>query len=227
MRDKRVSGVARVNQVMFITMTPDNAIPDLSGLAPRTRERIEEALLNVFSTREFHKVGMAEIAREARVSLQTLYKYYGSKEALLYSGLDHWMAQVTERMLDHLQGIQTYKDRLRKGLWGLLDFYDRNPKVGLLMQNAIYFNAWSREPALRQPQFTHVFIQVLTEGRAAGVLTDEVDERDLLDVFYGVAARVISQWLSRGMREPLAARADALFELIWRAIAKPGAEAPE
>ena len=61
----------------------------------------------------------------------------------------------------------------------------------------------------------------------SGVLTDEVDERDLLDVFYGVAARVISQWLSRGMREPLAARADALFELIWRAIAKPGAEAPE
>ena len=92
--------MANADYKVIITMTPDNAIPDLSGLAPRTRERIEEALLNVFSTREFHKVGMAEIAREARVSLQTLYKYYGSKEALLYSGLDHWMAQVTERMLE-------------------------------------------------------------------------------------------------------------------------------
>jgi len=205
-------------------MTITDALPDLSGLDPRTRERIETALLEVFSQREFHKVGMAEIAREARVSLQTLYKYYGSKEALLFSGLDHWMQQVTERMLDHLQGIQNYKDRLRKVFWVLLEFYDRNPKVGLLMQNALYHNAWSREPALRQPRFTHVFIQVLSEGRAAGVLTDEVDERDLLDFFYGVAARLISQWLSRGMQEPLASRADTFFEMIWRAIARPGAE---
>lgn len=208
--------------VIIITMNQEQALPDLSGLVPATRARIEDALLAVFSEREFHKVGMAEIARQARVSLQTLYKYYGSKEALLYSGLDHWMAQVTERMTDHLQGIQNYKDRLRKVFWVLLDFYERNPKVGLLMQNAIYFNAWGREPALRQPQFTHVFMQVLSEGRDAGVLTDEVETRVLLDIFYGVAARIIAQWLNHGMKEPLAARADVLFELIWRAIAKPG-----
>ena len=65
-------------------------------------------------------------------------------------------------------------------------------------------------------------MQVLSEGRDAGVLTDEVETRVLLDIFYGVAARIIAQWLNHGMKEPLAARADVLFELIWRAIAKPG-----
>lgn len=186
-----------------------------------TQARIEDALLEIFSAREFHKVGMAEIARAARVSLQTLYKYYGSKEALLFAGLDSWMTQMTERMLDHLQGIQNYKDRLRKVFWVLLDYFERNPRVGQVMQSSVYISAWRNEPSFRQPQLTNVFIQVLAEGRESGVLTDEVDEKTLLDFFYGVAARTISMWINRGMREPLADRADVLFEMIWRGIAKP------
>ena len=64
------------------------ALADRSQLDPETRLRIEQAVLDIFSEREFHRVGLIEIARGANVSLQTIYKYYGSKEALLFSTLD-------------------------------------------------------------------------------------------------------------------------------------------
>ena len=47
-----------------------------------SRERIEAAALKLFAEREFHHVGLDEIANGARASLQTIYRHYGSKEAI-------------------------------------------------------------------------------------------------------------------------------------------------
>ena len=41
-------------------------------------------------------VGLIEVARGANVSLQTIYKYYGSKEALLFSCLDVWLGRLAD-----------------------------------------------------------------------------------------------------------------------------------
>ena len=98
-------------------------------LDAETRARIEQAVLDVFSGREFHRVGLIEIARAANVSLQTIYKYYGSKEALLFSSLDSWLGRLAHRMIDHLQGIEDYKEKLRKVFWVVLDFFEKNPKA--------------------------------------------------------------------------------------------------
>src|SRR5882757_464632 len=104
-------------------------LADRAQLDPDTRLRIEQAVLDIFSEREFHRVGLIEVARGANVSLQTIYKYYGSKEALLFSSLDTWMGKLAVRMIDHLQGIEDYKERFRKVFWVSLDFFERNPKV--------------------------------------------------------------------------------------------------
>ncbi|MCK9194603.1 MAG: TetR/AcrR family transcriptional regulator, partial [Nevskia sp.] len=65
------------------------------------------------------------------------------------------------------------------------------------------------------------FIRVLGEGRAKGVLTDEVDEKVLLDYILGVIARLVQMYIHRGQREPLTQQANVLFEMVWRAISKP------
>ena len=77
------------------------------------RAKLEQAVHDIFADREFHRVGLIEVARAANVSLQTIYKYYGSKEALLFATLDTWLSKLAVRMLDHLQGIEDYKERFR------------------------------------------------------------------------------------------------------------------
>jgi TetR/AcrR family transcriptional regulator, repressor of fatR-cypB operon len=194
--------------------------PD-AGLDPATRARIEQAVLDIFSEREFHRVGLIEIARGANVSLQTIYKYYGSKEALLFSSLHSWLARLAARMIDHLQGIEDYKERLRKVFWVVLDFYENNPKVAQLIMSSVYVNTWRKSQDWDNPELFGPFMKVLGEGRERGILTDEVDEKILLDYFFGVLGRLVQMYIHRGQKQPLTPQANVLFEMLWRAIAKP------
>lgn len=204
-----------------MSATVAKTTPALTGLDPDTRTRIEQAVLDIFSEREFHRVGLIEIARGANVSLQTIYKYYGSKEALLFSSLDSWLGRLAARMIDHLQGIEDYKEKLRKVFWVVLDFFEKNPKVAQLVMSSVYVNTWRQHENYRNPQLFGAFIKVLGEGRARGILNDQVDEKILLDYILGVLGRLVQMYIHRGMKEPLTRQANVLFEMLWRAIAKP------
>lgn len=195
---------------------------DRKQLDPETRARIEQAVLEIFAEREFHRVGLIEIARGANVSLQTIYKYYGSKEALLFSSLDAWLSKLAIRMIDHLQGIEDYKERFRKVFWVTLDFFEKNPKVAQMMMSSVYVNTWRKQDTYRNPILFGTFMKVLREGRAKGVLNDEVDEKFLLDYIFGVTGRLVQMYIHRGQKEPVTKHANALFDMLWRALAKPG-----
>lgn len=192
----------------------------LAGIDPDTRRRIEAAVLQLFSRQQFHRVKLIDVASTAQVSLQTIYKYYGGKETLLFSSLDSWLNELAGRMIDHLRGIENYKDRLRKVLWLMLDYFENNPRVAQIIMSSVYLNTWRQDDTFRQPELMSVFLKVLNEGREQGVFSDEVEEKDLLDFFLGVATRKITMWLVRGQTDPLSAKAPVLFEMIWRAIAK-------
>ncbi|SFF55617.1 transcriptional regulator, TetR family [Fontimonas thermophila] len=200
--------------------TPDAAVADPSQLDPDTRARIERAVLEIFAEREFHRVGLIEIARAANVSLQTIYKYYGSKEALLFSSLDTWLGRLAERMIDHLQGIEDDKERLRKVFWVALDFVEKNPRIVQLMMSSVYINTWRKQGQYEHRELFGTFMRVLGEGRAKGVLTDAVDEKILLDYIFGVLFRLAQTYVQRGMKHSLTQQANVLFEMLWRAIAK-------
>lgn len=105
----------------------------LAQIDPDTRHRIELAARVLFAEREFHRVKLVDIARHAGVSLQTIYKYYGSKETVLFASLDTWLSTLARRMIDHLQGIENFRDRLRKVFWVLLDYFEHNPEVAQII----------------------------------------------------------------------------------------------
>jgi TetR/AcrR family transcriptional regulator, repressor of fatR-cypB operon len=195
------------------------AVADRAQLDPATRERIEQAVLDIFSEREFHRVGLIEVARGANVSLQTIYKYYGSKEALLFASLDAWLGRLAARMIDHLQGIEDIKEKFRKVFWVTLDFFEHNPKVAQLIMSSVYVNTWRKQDNYQNPALFGTFMRVLGEGRARGVLTDQVDEKYLLDFIMGVLGRLVQMHIHRGQKEPLTRQANVLFEMLWRALA--------
>ena len=199
------------------------ATHDLQNLSPAVRERIEDAALELFSQREFHRVGLDEIAREANASLQTIYKYYGSKDAIQKACLNRWLSRLAIRMVDHLKGIETYKDKLRKVFWVVLDFFDQYPKVAEMIHGSVYGRTWRKDESFQQKELTQTFLLVLNEGVEKGILTDEVEPAILLDYLYGVLMRLIQMHIVRRQEQPISERADVLFEMIWRAIAKPNA----
>ncbi len=203
-----------------MTASRDKATRDPGQLDPAARDRIESAALEVFATKAYQDVGMGDVARGANASLQTLYKYYGSKEALLFTCLKNLLGQLANQMIEHLQGIQTYKDRLRKVFWVVLDFSAKHPQIHQVLMNSVYFNSWRADPSFTQPELSRMLISVISEGRAKGILTDELSEPIILDFFYGILFRLVWMQQVRGQKESLTDQADVLFEHLWRAIAK-------
>ncbi|MCK5770639.1 TetR/AcrR family transcriptional regulator [Algiphilus sp.] len=195
--------------------------PSLNGLNLETRERIEQAVLEIFSGREFHKVSLIEVARAANVSLQTIYKYYGGKEALLFSSLDARLSELAERMVDHLQGIEDFKERLRKTFWVKLDYFVHKPQVAQLIMSSVYVNTWRKHEQYHNPLLFGTFMKVLAEGRERGILNDAVDEKILLDYIFGISWRLVQTHLHRDQGKALTDNANVYFEMLWRAIAKP------
>ena len=196
-------------------------LPSLDGLKPDTRRRIERAVLAIFAEREFYRVGLIEVARASSVSLQTIYKYYGSKEALLFSCLDARLSELAARMIDHLQGIADYKERLRKTFWVVLDYFEQNPQVAQLILSSVYVNTWRKHANYQNPLLFGTFMKVLADGRGRGILNDAVDEKILLDYIFGILARLVQTHVHRGNGNALTANANTYFEMLWRAIATP------
>src|SRR5262249_6534438 len=70
----------------------------------RTRQLLSETARRLFSERGFEQVSIAEIARKAEVSEQTVFNYFPSKEDLVYSGLESFEEQLLAAIRERPHG---------------------------------------------------------------------------------------------------------------------------
>ena len=190
----------------------------LNAMRPDTLNRIERAVLDLFSQRDFHDVSLLDVAKGANVSLQTIYKYFGSKEVLVYAMLDVMLSRLANRMIDHLQGIDDARERLRKTVWVTLDYMDKHPAVILLLFTAVPVSRHSNIEIYESPELMGAFLSVFKDGQARGVLNNQVSSKILLDVFMGMIGRIVLMHIVRGERRSLIDQFDELFNILWRAM---------
>lgn len=198
--------------------TVDDRRAALSTMRADTLGRIEKAVLELFSNQDFHEVSLLDVAKAANVSLQTIYKYFGSKEVLVYAMLDVMLGRLAERMLDHLQGIDDARERLRKTFWVTLDYMDKHPAVMMLLFTAVPVSKHKNIRIYESPELMTAFLGVFKDGQARGVLNKQVSHKILLDVFMGIIGRVVLMHIVRGERRPLIDQFDELFHIVWRAM---------
>ena len=117
------------------SLTQTRSLAPLSDMRPATLDKIEQAVRKVFAGFDANEVTMAQIAKSANVSLQTLYKYFGDKQTLFYTIMDIVLGRLAVRIMDHLQGIDSVQDRLRKTLWVCFDFVDSHPDAVMVLSS--------------------------------------------------------------------------------------------
>lgn len=205
--------------------TPNPAADDrqaiLATMRPDTLKRIEKAVLDLFSRQDFHDVSLLDVAKTANVSLQTIYKYFGSKETLVYAMLDVMLGRLAERMIDHLQGIDDARERLRKTCWVTLDYMDKHPAVMLLLFTAVPVSRHRNIRIYESPELMGAFLGVFKDGQQRGVLNNRVSSKILLDVFMGIVGRVVLMHIVRREDRSLIDQFDELFNILWRAMSLP------
>jgi AcrR family transcriptional regulator len=193
----------------------------LPPLRPEVHARLEQAVLDIFSNSDFHKANIRDVAKRAGVSFSTIYKYYGSKERLVFAFVDVWLGKLTERIVDLLFGIEDLKEKLRKVLWLQLDYYERNPHLGRILFMTLPMATWMADETFQQKKMIHLYLDVLRNGQAEGILNPKVRAGTLLDFMLGLVQRSFVMWIQRGSKESLAAQTNVLFEMVWRGITNP------
>jgi len=190
-------------------------------LNPEIQKRLEKAVLEVFSHSDFHKASIRDIAEKAGVSFTTIYKHYESKERLVFAFVDIWMGKLTDRIVDHLQGIEDLKEKLRKVFWLQLDYYERHEGLGRIVFMTLPMKTWMADETFEQRRMMNLLINVLQEGQKEGILNSDVRAGTLLDFLMGFVQRSFFMWILRGKKESLAAQANVMFEMVWRGMANP------
>jgi len=194
----------------------------LEELSPEIRGKLGSAVLDVFSNSDFHQANIRAVAKKAGVSFGTIYKYYGSKEGLLFAVIDVKLSELIERVIDHLKGIEDIKEKMRKAFWLQLDFYEKNPDFGRILFLTIPYKTWMADETFLQKKLFNVFLDVVRQGQQDGFLNPYVRAGVLIDFMYGLVHRCFTMWIYRGQKEGLAGNTNVLFEMLWRSLSKPG-----
>ena len=193
----------------------------LDELNPEVQKRLEKAVMEIFSTSDYHKASIRIIDEKAGVSFTTIYKHYGSKERLLFSFVNIWMGKLTDRIADHLNGIEDLKEKLRKVFWLHLDYYERNEGLGRILFMTLPMKTWMTDVSFDQRKRVTLIINVLKEGQLQGVINPKVRAGSLLDFMLGFIQRSFFMWIIRGKQGSLVEEANDLFEMVWQGMANP------
>lgn len=186
-----------------------------------TRQRIETAVLAVFSQHDYYHASLQMVAKEAKVSLRTIYKYYGNKEQLFLICIGSHLEQLSARVLDHLQAVTALKDRVHKIFWLTLDYFETYSDMAKIIFGGVQLNLWRDDHSFTQPEVMSVLMSALKQGRKEGIINSQVSEMMILDYMLGVISRLVTMWLVRGRNYSLTEQHEVLFEMLWRAIANP------
>lgn len=206
----------------FYTMYQNrHSVTMLDGLKPDVQERLESAVLEIFSNSDFHKASIRDVAKKAGVSFSTIYNHFGSKERLVFAFVDIWMGKLTDRIVDHLQGIEDLKEKLRKVFWLQVDYYERHPGLGRILFMTLPMQTWMVDETFRQRKMIDLLVNVLRQGQKEGILRSDVRAGTLLDFIMGFVQRSFFMWILRGQKQSMAEQANTMFEMVWRGMVNP------
>jgi AcrR family transcriptional regulator len=193
-------------------------------LDAETKARLEAAVKELFSQQDFHQVNMRCIAQKTGVGLNTNYMHYESKERLLFAFINEWIQNLDNRLVEHLQGLEDVKEKIRKTIWVILDFYEKNPDIGIIVTMTVPFKTWMTDETFKQKDLSMRVIDLLKEGQNKGVLDPGIPANFMFDILFGVIHRIVYIWLYLKQNESMTSKINMYFDTMWRAIENPEAK---
>ncbi len=193
---------------------------------PEKELAILEGALRVFGEKGYEAATVSAICQTAGVSEPTLYEYFGSKEDVLFAISEFY----TQREVDRVKAVAHYihhpREKLRVIIQAYLEFYEANPlytSVALLTLkgNRRYASTTAYE-AVRDA--ARPIVEAFREGVERGVFREDLDPYLVRNMILGFIEHLTTQWLVIGRPERIADQRDAIFEMVMRAIEKPGDE---
>lgn len=186
---------------------------------PRTsRGRVLDVALQLFSTRGFFNTTVHDIARDAEVSIGSIYHHFQDKEAIGRALFDQLVLRMTGALDAITKTHTTAHDRCRAVVELLFKLAEEEPALMAYMLHTQHQEFMpGQAPVCSSRPFTQMRAMV-----AAGMETGEIRPMDSLvaaTTLFGGPLRMISLRLDKILEIPLQRYTNQVWDASWRAIA--------
>jgi AcrR family transcriptional regulator len=200
------------SKIIRLTKQYEPQIPE------KTKDRLYPAVLKLFSSNDFHQVKMRTISQESGVSVSNIYKYFSSKEDLLFTCLEEKIKSIHELVETHVQGLQSGKEIFRKTLWVTMDYYDRYPELAITAFVTVPTRTWMQQEGYPGTKLKQVFADVVNKLKDDGEIDPRIDVRLFQDIYYMICYRYIYTWYYFGKTWKLVEAINQDFDVLWKLL---------
>lgn len=184
----------------------------------KLKARLFPVVLDLFSHHDFHRVNIREISRQSGISSGTIYKYFSSKEQLIFGILDEKISVISQTMEQHIAGMDTIKEIFRKMFWVTFNFYDENPGLAVTAFITVPMRTWMKDKSYRRKDDLTLLKNHIQRAAEQGDIDTSLSFSRIMDAYYMICYRYIHNWYYQGMTWKLAEKFDAFFILFWKMI---------
>jgi AcrR family transcriptional regulator len=190
----------------------------------RTRELIAEQARTLFTERGFERVTVADVARAADVSEQTVFNYFPTKEDLVYWRLESFEQELLDTIRERVPGESAFAAfaRFVRQPRGMLGEYDAEARERLAALTRVIVDSpalLAREQRIFEG-FTGSLAALLAaeEGADPGDVEPWVVANALMGVHRALVgytrARIVAGARHPGLADEVLARADSALALL-------------
>ena len=170
---------------------------DRRNISTDTLEKLRTTVIDLFSQGLFHKVGIREIAKQAQVGPQTIYKYFGNKDELIFACIRPELAKLNETLKQARdEGGNNALDQLRQMIAAFVGYYLSHRRLAEIVYLTIPTRQWVVDPEFTQHETLSYFTEVMKQGQEQGCIRTDARPEELVDLMAGGFARYITRKLS-------------------------------
>jgi AcrR family transcriptional regulator len=192
---------------------------DKPAMPEKLKERLYPVVLRQFSMKDFHAVNMRDISKESGISTGTIYKYFSSKEDLLFSIIDEKLRDLGSLMRMHLAGTEDIREMFRKLFWVTMNFFDNNPDLAITAFITVPMKSFMASKSYKRETETDILKEIVEIAKKRGAVLSDIENNYFVDLYIMIMQRQIQNWYVHGMKWKLAETINQFFDFFWKIVA--------
>jgi len=200
----------------------DIMITEKPVMPEKLKERLFPVVLRQFSMKDFHAVNIRDISKESGISTGTIYKYFSSKEDLLFSIIDEKLRDLASLLRMHIAGTENIREMFRKLFWVTMNFFDNNPELAITAFITVPLKSFMANKPYRRETEIDILNGIVEKAKKRGAVLSDIENHFFVDLYVMIMTRHIQNWYVHGMKWKLADTINNFFDFFWKVVAPLG-----
>jgi len=200
----------------------DIMITEKPVMPEKLKERLFPVVLRQFSMKDFHAVNIRDISKESGISTGTIYKYFSSKEDLLFSIIDEKLRDLASLLRMHIAGTENIREMFRKLFWVTMNFFDNNPELAITAFITVPLKSFMANKPYRRETEIDILNGIVEKAKKRGAVLSDIENHFFVDLYVIIMTRHIQNWYVHGMKWKLADTINNFFDFFWKVVAPLG-----